>query len=73
MQHVIHYQLPRTSEIYVHRVGRCGRASQKGFTLALVTPDDVNNYQKICNILEFPRVRIIYFLFFIAGSPSSKS
>ena len=52
IDHVVHYQLPRTSEIYIHRVGRVGRANQKGFSLALVSPDDVNNYKKLCSILN---------------------
>ena len=54
VQHVLHYQLPRTSEIYVHRAGRAGRAQSHGFSVALVAPDEVKNYRKICEVLEKP-------------------
>ncbi|NXS44355.1 DDX24 helicase, partial [Balaeniceps rex] len=31
--HVIHYQVPRTSELYVHRSGRTARAANEGLSL----------------------------------------
>ncbi|MBQ7851872.1 MAG: DEAD/DEAH box helicase [Muribaculaceae bacterium] len=37
VSHVINYTLPQDSESYVHRIGRCGRASQKGVAFNLVT------------------------------------
>ncbi|XP_075049181.1 ATP-dependent RNA helicase DDX24 [Mixophyes fleayi] len=52
IQHVLHYQVPRTSETYVHRSGRTARASSDGLTLLLIGPDDVINYKKICRTLE---------------------
>ncbi|KAG8449087.1 hypothetical protein GDO86_015949 [Hymenochirus boettgeri] len=52
VQHVIHYQIPRTSEIYVHRSGRTARASSDGLSLLLIGPDDVNNFKKIFRTLE---------------------
>ncbi|KAM4689990.1 ATP-dependent RNA helicase DDX24 [Rhinophrynus dorsalis] len=52
VQHVIHYQVPRTSETYVHRSGRTARASSDGLSLLLIGPDDVMNFKKICRTLE---------------------
>ncbi|XP_077476744.1 ATP-dependent RNA helicase DDX24 [Stigmatopora argus] len=47
VQHVIHYQVPRTSETYVHRSGRTARATKEGLSLLLVGPDDMINFKKI--------------------------
>ncbi|XP_044127848.1 ATP-dependent RNA helicase DDX24 [Bufo gargarizans] len=52
IQHVLHYQVPRTSETYVHRSGRTARASSDGLTLLLIGPDDMINYRKIFRTLE---------------------
>ncbi|XP_059375467.1 ATP-dependent RNA helicase DDX24 [Carassius carassius] len=51
VQHVIHYQVPRTTETYVHRSGRTARAAREGLTLLLIGPDDLMNYRKICRTL----------------------
>uniref|UniRef100_A0A3Q0T5I0 ATP-dependent RNA helicase n=1 Tax=Amphilophus citrinellus TaxID=61819 RepID=A0A3Q0T5I0_AMPCI len=51
VQHVIHYQVPRTSETYVHRSGRTARATKEGLCLLLISPDDMMNFKKICKTL----------------------
>ncbi|MBN3279475.1 DDX24 helicase, partial [Polyodon spathula] len=51
VQHVIHYQVPRTSETYVHRSGRTARATKEGLSLLLIGPDDVMNFRKIYRTL----------------------
>ncbi|XP_062863101.1 ATP-dependent RNA helicase DDX24 [Trichomycterus rosablanca] len=51
VQHVIHYQVPRTSETYVHRSGRTARAAKEGLSLLLIGPDDMINYKKIYKTL----------------------
>ncbi len=46
--HVIHYQVPRSAEIYVHRSGRTARGtSSEGLSVILVAPEEVNLYKKI--------------------------
>lgn len=35
---VINYELPHDPEVYVHRIGRTGRAGQQGMALSLVAP-----------------------------------
>ncbi len=37
LQAVINFELPRDAEIYVHRIGRTGRAGEKGLALSLFT------------------------------------
>jgi ATP-dependent RNA helicase DDX24/MAK5 len=52
IENVIHYQIPRTAEDYVHRSGRTARASQRGMTIMLLDPQDVSRYRKICKNLK---------------------
>jgi len=51
IQHVVHYQVPRTSEGYVHRSGRTARATRAGLSLLLVEPGEVRSYQKLLQTL----------------------
>jgi ATP-dependent RNA helicase RhlE len=37
---VINYELPDSSDTYVHRVGRTGRAGESGHAITLVAPDE---------------------------------
>ncbi|NXI84551.1 DDX24 helicase, partial [Rhipidura dahli] len=52
VQHVIHYQVPRTCELYVHRSGRTARAASQGLSLLLIGPEDLINFRKIYKTLE---------------------
>lgn len=61
LQAVINYELPRDPEIYVHRIGRTGRAGEKGIALSIFTQSEVvrvnaiEKYQKkpcICDVPE---------------------
>lgn len=52
VEHVIHYQVPRTSENYIHRSGRTARANREGITILLMEPDEVNVYVKLCRTLK---------------------
>ena len=40
VDHVIHYQIPRTADVYVHRNGRTARAMLEGFGLLMCAPDE---------------------------------
>lgn len=52
VKHVIHYQVPRTSENYVHRSGRTARASMEGITVLLMEPTEIRNYVQLCRTLK---------------------
>ena len=41
LSHVIHYQLPDTPEVYIHRSGRTGRAGAKGEVYSLASSQDL--------------------------------
>ncbi|XP_055535210.1 ATP-dependent RNA helicase ddx24 [Wyeomyia smithii] len=47
VDHVIHYQVPRTTENYVHRSGRTARASKEGITVLFIGADEVKDYVKL--------------------------
>jgi ATP-dependent RNA helicase DeaD len=40
ISHVFNFDLPRDPEIYVHRIGRTGRAGREGVAVSLVTPQE---------------------------------
>jgi superfamily II DNA/RNA helicase len=40
ISHVINYDLPRSAEDYVHRIGRTGRAGVAGIAVSFANPDD---------------------------------
>jgi len=57
---VINYELPRDPEIYTHRIGRTGRAGEKGIALSLFTSYEevrvnaIADYQKKPSICDVP-------------------
>ncbi|CAK9801225.1 ATP-dependent RNA helicase DDX24 [Anthophora quadrimaculata] len=51
VEHVIHYQVPRTSESYVHRSGRTARAQKEGITVLMMEPSEKQYYSKLCKTL----------------------
>lgn len=40
ISHVINYDMPDTSDAYIHRIGRTGRMERTGDAFTLVTPED---------------------------------
>ncbi|KAI9465910.1 ATP-dependent RNA helicase [Lactarius psammicola] len=40
VSHVVHYQIPRTVDAYIHRNGRTARAQRRGFSLLICAPDE---------------------------------
>lgn len=59
LQAVINYELPRDPEIYIHRIGRTGRAGEKGLALSIFTESEqyrvnaIEQYQKkpcVCDV-----------------------
>jgi len=44
---VISYELPTDPDVHVHRIGRTGRAGQKGLALSLCSPREINRVTPI--------------------------
>ncbi|MGP7734680.1 ATP-dependent RNA helicase SrmB [Oceanimonas smirnovii] len=47
VSHVINYDMPRTADVYVHRIGRTGRAGRKGTAISLVEAHDMAMVVKV--------------------------
>ncbi|MDP5292125.1 ATP-dependent RNA helicase SrmB [Oceanimonas sp. CHS3-5] len=47
VSHVINYDMPRTADVYVHRIGRTGRAGRKGIAISLVEAHDMAMVVKV--------------------------
>jgi ATP-independent RNA helicase DbpA len=54
LQMVINYELPRDPEVYVHRIGRTGRAGKTGLAMSIVTPAETQRILAIENYQEKP-------------------
>ncbi|KAJ2883434.1 ATP-dependent RNA helicase, partial [Coemansia asiatica] len=51
VEYVIHYQVPRSGDLYVHRSGRTARAMQEGLAIMMVSPEERKLYYKMCDKL----------------------
>lgn len=54
ISHVINYDIPDTTEAYVHRIGRTGRAARTGDAFTLVTTEDAVIVRAIERVLGKP-------------------
>ncbi len=45
--HVINYDMPRKPDIYLHRIGRTGRAGNKGIAISLIEAHDMLSVGKV--------------------------
>ncbi|CUU24950.1 MULTISPECIES: ATP-dependent RNA helicase SrmB [Duffyella] len=54
ISHVFNFDLPRTADIYLHRIGRTGRAGRKGIAISLVEAHDNVLLGKISRYVQEP-------------------
>ena len=47
LTHVINYSIPQSTEAYVHRIGRTGRAGKRGIAITFVTPGEMRQLGRI--------------------------
>ncbi len=47
ISHVINFDIPMDPEVYVHRIGRTGRAGKTGIAISLITPKEMWRFRKI--------------------------
>lgn len=52
VSHVINYDIPNTTEAYIHRIGRTGRAAKNGDAFTLVTNEDRDMVRSIERVLK---------------------
>ncbi|AIR59144.1 ATP-dependent RNA helicase SrmB [Cedecea neteri] len=73
VSHVFNFDLPRTADIYLHRIGRTGRAGMKGTALSLVEAHDHLLLGKITRYMKEPlKSRVIDELRPTTRAPSEK-
>eukprot|EP01038_Epipyxis_sp_PR26KG_P014502 gene14502-19469_t len=59
IQYVIHYDVARSPQVYIHRSGRTARANTTGITVSVVSPEDAPHHAAVCShigVLTFPTV-----------------
>src|SRR3954471_21259149 len=47
VSHVVNYDIPNSPDIYVHRIGRTGRAGESGRAITIITPKQRHDLQAI--------------------------
>ncbi|UXI04030.1 DEAD/DEAH box helicase [Photobacterium sp. TY1-4] len=52
VSHVINFDMPKHAEEYVHRIGRTGRAGNKGDAISLVGPKDWKSFKNVEAFLQ---------------------
>ena len=50
---VVNFDLPKNADEYIHRIGRTGRAGQKGEAFSLIGPRDWNSFEGLKNHLQY--------------------
>ncbi|MDS0524542.1 DEAD/DEAH box helicase [Clostridium sp. SHJSY1] len=50
--HIYNYDVPESVEAYIHRIGRTGRANEKGYTCMFVADKDIEMVKKIEEHIE---------------------
>lgn len=49
---MVHYQIPASADVYVHRSGRTARAAQDGLAVALVTPREAPRFAALLRVSQ---------------------
>ncbi|EPT1820855.1 TPA: ATP-dependent RNA helicase SrmB [Yersinia enterocolitica] len=74
ISHVFNFDLPLTADVYLHRIGRTGRAGRKGVAISLVEAHDHLLLSRIGRYLKEPlKPRVIDELRPTSKAPSEKS
>ena len=54
VSHVINFDMPRKADVYVHRIGRTGRAGAKGTAISLIEAHDFEMVGKVSRYMDEP-------------------
>lgn len=61
VQHVVHYQVPTTTEDYVHRSGRTARANKDGLSVLIMDQSEVKYFVRLQKTLGRSMSLILYY------------
>jgi ATP-dependent RNA helicase DeaD len=53
VSHIYNYDIPESTESYIHRIGRTGRAGEEGYTCLFIDPKDSRRLEEIENAIKF--------------------
>ncbi len=59
LPHVINFEIPRTPEDYIHRIGRTGRAGKQGTAISLVSTDEVQYLVDIEKLIKMQIEQVV--------------
>ena len=54
VSHVINFDMPRKADVYVHRIGRTGRAGAKGTAISLIEAHDYEMVGRVSRYMDEP-------------------
>jgi len=54
ISHVFNYHLPDDAEVYIHRIGRTGRAGKTGIAITLISPRDKRRLREVEALTKQP-------------------
>lgn len=67
--HIINYDIPKTSNEYIHRIGRTARAGEEGKVISLLSELDYDNFRRVLEdrsliveklkLPEFPKIQMV--------------
>jgi ATP-dependent RNA helicase DeaD len=58
--HIYHYDVPKTSTDYIHRIGRTARAGKSGTTITLLTERDHDNFRRVQSNDDLEITKAVY-------------
>ncbi|GAB4025699.1 DEAD/DEAH box helicase [Spirosoma gilvum] len=58
VSHVVNFDMPDVPEIYIHRIGRTGRADQKGIAIAFLTSADNERLEAVETLMKYSIPRL---------------
>ena len=63
VDYVVNYDIPEQTEDYIHRIGRTGRAGERGFAITFVTPETESHLRDIEKLVKqrIPEMELEHF------------
>ena len=59
IQFVVHYDVARSPQVYIHRSGRTARAGQTGVAVSIVAPEDTDHHKDVCGMLQLKALPLL--------------
>lgn len=80
VSHVYNYDIPKTGDEYIHRIGRTARAGKEGIAVSIVSNRDYENFRRVLHdteleitLVEVPKTLVQVSINFGAGAERGRS